>query len=54
MAEVMATMRRVYQQEAEMSIARRHAPPPAAATLRKIHAAVGAKVRGEARALRRP
>ncbi|MFI5183958.1 MAG: fused MFS/spermidine synthase [Vicinamibacteria bacterium] len=44
-AEVMATIRAVYQKEAEISTALRSAPPPAAETLRKIHAAIASKVR---------
>ncbi len=44
-ADVMGTVRTVYQREAEIATARRNAPPPAAPTLRKIHAAIGSRVR---------
>ena len=43
-ADVMATIRGVYRKEAEVSGARRQAPPPAQATLRKVHAAIAARV----------
>ena len=50
-ADVMATIRAVYQREAEISLAGRKAPPPAVKTLRKVQAAIASKVRG---ALPRP
>jgi hypothetical protein len=44
-ADVMATIRAVYDKEAEAVSAGRPAPPPAGETLRKIQAAIGPKVR---------
>ncbi len=44
-SDVMGTVRLVYRQEAEISLARRQAAPPAADTLRKIHAAIDSKIR---------
>jgi len=44
-ADVMATIRAVHQKEAEISVTRLEAPPPATKTLRKIQAAIGARVR---------
>ena len=46
--DVMTTIRAVYGREAEVSGARRNAPPPAAGTLRKIRAAVDAGLRAAA------
>lgn len=45
-ADVMATIRGLYEKESALSIARRNAPPLAAETLPKIRAAVASKVAG--------
>jgi len=44
-ADVMTTIRAVYRTEAEIASARQLGAPPAAATLRKIRAAIAPKVR---------
>ena len=44
-ADVMATIRALYQTEAAIAIARRNAPPVAADTLQKIRATIASKVR---------
>ena len=53
-AHAMAAIRAAYRAEAEISTARRQAPPPAARALPRVRAAIGAALGSEARPVTRP